>query len=218
LVQRGAAVILSARDPAAAQASADRIGHGARALPVGLDVADQASVNAAVAAITADPGELDVLINNAAAYVDWTEVASRADLTTAHAVMESNLFGACRLTNALLPLLRASPHPRVVHVSSGGGSHADEAFGLTRRGGAAASHGISKAALNALTATQAAELANTPVIVNAVCPGLTATFPGAEQMGARPIPDGAASVVWAATLPDDGPRGGLFRDGRPLGW
>ena len=95
---------------------------------------------------------------------------------------------------------------------------AGEQFGLTRRGGAAASYGISKAALNALTATLAAELADTPILVNAVCPGLTATWPGAEQMGARPLAEGAASVLWAATLPDDGPRGGFFRDGEPLGW
>jgi hypothetical protein len=54
--------------------------------------------------------------------------------------------------------------------------------------------------------------------VNAVCPGLTATYPGAEAMGARPVADGAAGVVWAATLPDDGPTGGFFRDAQPLGW
>jgi hypothetical protein len=64
----------------------------------------------------------------------------------------------------------------------------------------------------------AAELAGTPIMVNAVCPGLTATWPGAEQMGARPVADGARSIVWAATLPDDGPRGGLFRDGETLAW
>jgi NAD(P)-dependent dehydrogenase (short-subunit alcohol dehydrogenase family) len=211
-------VVLSARDPARAAAAAEGIDGDVRALASGLDVTDQASVDAAADAIAADPGTLDVLVNNAAAYVDWTETASAADLDAARGVLETNLFGAWRLTNALLPLLRRSAHPRIVHVSSGAGSHADDAFGLTRRGGAAASYGISKAALNALAATQAAELADTPVIVNAVCPGLTATFPGAEQMGARPVAEGAASVVWAATLPDDGPRGGLFRDGRPLGW
>ena len=118
----------------------------------------------------------------------------------------------------MLPLLRRSAHPRIVMVSSGGGSHTDERFGLARRGGAAASYGVSKAALNALTATLAAELADTPIVVNAVCPGLTATWEGAEQMGARPVEQGAVSVLWAATLPDDGPRGGFFRDGQPLGW
>jgi NAD(P)-dependent dehydrogenase (short-subunit alcohol dehydrogenase family) len=218
LAARGATVIVSARDPARAAATATTLDGDVRPLPVGLDVGDPQSVAATADAVVATAGALDVLVNNAAAYVDWTETASGADLDAAHAVLETNLFGAWRLTNALLPLLRRSPHPRVVHVSSGAGSHADAAFGLTRRAGAAASYGISKAALNALTATQAAELADTPVIVNAVCPGLTATFPGAEAMGARPVTDGAASVVWAATLPDDGPRGGLFRDGTPLGW
>ena len=56
------------------------------------------------------------------------------------------------------------------------------------------------------------------ILVNAVCPGLTATAPGMEAMGARPVADGAAGVVWAATLPDDGPSGGFFRDGRPVPW
>lgn len=210
LAERGETVIVSARDGARAQAVADEI--GGRALE--LDVTDPASVAAAAESLD----HLDVLINNAAAFVDWTEMATAADLGTASAVLDTNLLGPWRVTQALLPLLRRSEHPRVVMVSSGGGSHADEQFGLTRRGGAAATYGISKAALNALTATLAAELAETPVLVTAVCPGLTATWPGAEQMGARPVAEGAASVVWAATLPDDGPRGGFFRDGEPLGW
>jgi NAD(P)-dependent dehydrogenase (short-subunit alcohol dehydrogenase family) len=210
LTERGETVIVSARDGARARQVADEL--GARA--VELDVTDDASVAAAAGAI----GELDVLVNNAAAFVDWSEMASAADLATAREVIDTNLLGTWRVTQAMLPLLRRSAHPRIVMVSSGGGSHADEQFGLTRRGGAAATYGISKAALNALTATLAAELASTPVLVNAVCPGLTATWPGAEQMGARPVADGAASVLWAATLPDDGPRGGFFRDGEPLGW
>ena len=210
LAERGETVIVTARDPARARETAEEL--GVRGLA--LDVTDEASVAAAAGALDG----LDVLINNAAAFVDWTEMASAADLATARSVLDTNLLGAWRVTRALLPLLRESAHPRIVMVSSGGGSHADGQFGLTRRGGAAATYGISKAALNALTATLAAELADTPILVNAVCPGLTATWPGAEQMGARPVADGAASVVWAATLPDDGPRGGFFRDGEPLGW
>jgi NAD(P)-dependent dehydrogenase (short-subunit alcohol dehydrogenase family) len=73
-------------------------------------------------------------------------------------------------------------------------------------------------ALLALTTTLAAELENTPVIVNAVDPGLTATWPGAEARGARPVADSVPGIVWAATLPDDGPRGGFFRDRQPLPW
>ena len=99
-------------------------------LPVGLDVADAQSVRTAVATLTEDPGRLDILINNAAAYVDWTEMASTADMDAARKVMEVNLFGAWRMTNALLPLLRRSEHPRVVHISSGAGSHDDENSGF----------------------------------------------------------------------------------------
>jgi NAD(P)-dependent dehydrogenase (short-subunit alcohol dehydrogenase family) len=98
-------------------------------------------------------------------------------------------------------------------VASGAGSHGDPVFGLPTGGGAPATYGISKAAVLALSSTFAAELADTPVLVNAVCPGLTATAPGMEQMGARPVDAGAAGIVWAATLPDDGPRDGFFRDG-----
>ena len=133
-------------------------------------------------------------------------------------MLETNLFGSWRLTHALLPLLRRSPSPRIVNVSSGGGSHDDPAFGLRARGGAASSYGISKAALNALTSTLATELAGAPILVNAVCPGLTATWPGAEGMGARGVEESAVGVVWAATLPDCGPTGRFFRDQRPLPW
>jgi hypothetical protein len=69
-----------------------------------------------------------------------------------------------------------------------------------------------------MSGTLAAELADTPVLVDAFCPGLTATFDGADQKGASPIAEGADSVVWAALLPDDGPRGGFVRDGNPVPW
>jgi NAD(P)-dependent dehydrogenase (short-subunit alcohol dehydrogenase family) len=220
LAERGATVLVSARNPAKADQTAAELGRAGdvRALPVGLDVNEERAARETAAVLRRDPGRLDVLINNAAAYVDWTELASAADLSASEQVLSTNLFGAWRTIQALLPLLRDSPHPRIVNVSSGAGSHGDEQFGLTRRRGAAASYGISKAAQNALTATLAAELADSQILVNAVCPGLTATWPGAEHMGARPIGEGAASIVWAATLPDDGPSGGLFRDGHPLPW
>ncbi len=182
-----------------------------------LDVADDASPRALAADLGWALGRIDVLVNNAGEPPDWTETAGTADLRAAHAVLETNLFGAWRTTQALLPLLRRSRHGRIVNVSSGGGSHADPRFGLAA-GAPIASYGISKAALNALTVKLALELREDGILVNAVCPNLTATAPGMEEIGARPVAEGAASVVWAAMLPDDGPTGGFFRDGRPHGW
>ena len=132
--------------------------------------------------------------------------------------MNTNLYGTWAMIQAFLPLLHRSEHPRIVNVASAAGSHGNPIYGLAARNGAAASYGISKTALLALTAALAAELAGTPFIVNAVDPDLTATWPGAEATGARPAGVSAEGVIWAATLPDDGPRGGFYRDGHGLPW
>jgi NAD(P)-dependent dehydrogenase (short-subunit alcohol dehydrogenase family) len=220
LAERGMRVVLSARDPDAAARAALNLGAvgDVTALDVGLDVASAESIGRAREDFAHRWDRLDVLVNNAAAYVAWDESVTGADLDRATDVMTTNLFGPWRMTLAFLPLLRESAHPRIVNVSSGAGSHGDEVFGLHVGDGSAPAYGISKAAQNALTSKLAAALADTPVIVNAVCPGLTATWPGAESLGARPVTEGATGIVWAATLPDDGPRGGLFRDGAPLPW
>ena len=219
LARLGLRTVLTARDEAAATATASKLAD--EGLPVegmALDVTSSASITALAQRLRAEVGRLDVLVNNAAGYVDWSETATSADLAASRALFETNLFGTWAVTQALLPLLQESDHPRLVNVASGAGSHGDLQFGLTTNKGATASYGISKAAVNALTSKLAAELQSTPVLVNSVCPGLTATAPGMEAMGARPVSDGAASVVWAAVLPDDGPRGGFFRDGKPLPW
>ncbi len=212
-------VILTARSQEKATEAADKLtSDGLRVVPKVVDVADTDSVKALATEIESEFGHIDILVNNAAAFADWGEMASTADLKKAHAILETNLFGTWRMAQAFIPLLRKSEHPRLVNVGSGGGTHADPYFGLTSNGGAAATYGISKAALHALTVKLAAELADTPIMVNAAGPGLTATAPGMEAMGARPVAEGAKSIVWACLLPDDGPRGGLFRDGEPIGW
>jgi NAD(P)-dependent dehydrogenase (short-subunit alcohol dehydrogenase family) len=216
LAADGHHVVVTARDAEAAEAHAGEMrsdGYGATALS--LDISDPGSVSALARAIGGGP--LDVLVNNAAAFADWTETASTADLDAAQAVVATNLFGTWRVVQALLPALRRAAPARIVNVGSGAGSHGDPGFGLAT-GPAAASYAISKAALHALTAKLAVELRDERILVNAVDPGLTATAPGMEAMGARPVAEGAAGIVWAATLGDDGPTGGLFRDGRPLPW
>ena len=177
--------------------------------PVQLDVSDDASVQAAAAWVADELGRCDVLINNAAIEYDTDQRASSADLDRVHSAMETNLFGAWRMVLAFLPLLRASPHPRIVNVSSEGGS-------LASMGGGTPAYHTTKAALNALTLTLAAELRRDGILVNAICPGWTATDMGGHA--GRPVSEGAASVMWAVELPDDGPSGGFFRDGRPVPW
>ena len=151
---------------------------------------------------------LDILVNNAAILYDTWARASTADLDEVHTALETNLFGAWRTTLAFLPHLRQSAHPRVVNVSSESGS-------LSGMSGGTPAYSVSKAALNALTRMLAQELRRDRMLVNAVCPGWTDTDMG---QGGRPVEQGAASVIWAAELADDGPTGGFFRDGRPTRW
>ena len=198
LARGGHEVILGSRD----RAKGERVANGLRV--VELDVADDASVQRAAAEIDA----LDVLVNNAAILYDTWARASTADLDEVHTALETNLFGAWRTTLAFLPHLRQSAHPRVVNVSSESGS-------LSGMSGGTPAYSVSKAALNALTRMLAQELRRDRILVNAVCPGWTDTDMG---QGGRPVEQGAASVIWAAELGDDGPTGGFFRDGRPLDW
>lgn len=186
--------------------------------PYALDVTAPTSVQALAAAVQREYGRLDILINNAAGVAPTGEQAATADLAVAHQVLETTLFGAWQLTQALLPLLRRSPSGRVVNVSSGAGSHGDPSFGMTTNNQMGTSYAVAKTALNGLTAKLAHEEKTPNLLINAVCPGFTATFEGGAAMGARPVAEGAASVVWAALLPNDGPTGGFFRDGQPLPW
>jgi NAD(P)-dependent dehydrogenase (short-subunit alcohol dehydrogenase family) len=197
LAARGYTVIAGARDPSSGPAIDGDV------RPVALDVTDDASV----AAVREGLDALDVLVNNAAIHYDTWQRVLTADLQIAREALETNTLGPWRMALAFADLLRASPHGRIVNVTSGAGS-------LTGMGAGHPAYSLSKTGLNALTLMLAADLRRDRVLVNAVCPGWVATDMGGP--GGRPLADGAAGIVWAATLPDDGPTGGLFRDGRPI--
>jgi NAD(P)-dependent dehydrogenase (short-subunit alcohol dehydrogenase family) len=207
LAGKGYAVIVSARDAAKAAAFAEEIGGGARGLE--LDVSDPASIERVVAAVTAEPGRLDVLVNNAGIGLDWGVSATEPDFEKIQQIAETNLYGAYRLAVGLLPLLRGSDHPRIVNVSSGMG-------GVAEMGGWSPGYRLSKAGLNAVTRMLSTELADAGFLVNSACPGFVDTDMGGPMGAQKPVEDGAAGIVWLATLPDDGPTGGFFRDGRPV--
>ncbi|HEY3006618.1 MAG TPA: SDR family NAD(P)-dependent oxidoreductase [Micromonosporaceae bacterium] len=208
LARRADTVVMGSRDPAKGERAAAAIGDE-HILVRRLDVTDPAGLAQLADELADRFGRLDVLVNNAAILYDTWQQASNADLDVVREALETNLLGAWRTVLAFLPLLRASAHPRIVNVSS-------EAGALASMGGGEPAYDISKAALNALTRKLAAELARDGVLVNAVCPGWVATDMGGP--GGAPVAAGAASVLWAVDLPDDGPSGGFFRHGRPLPW
>jgi NAD(P)-dependent dehydrogenase (short-subunit alcohol dehydrogenase family) len=199
LAARGHTVIAAARDPHAIPHIAGDV------RPVRLDVTNQREI----AAVQRELDSLDVLVNNAAIHYDTWQRVLTADLDVVREALETNTLGPWRLAIACSELLRKSPHGRIVNVSSGAGA-------LTGMGDGHPAYSISKAALNALTLMLAQALRRDRVLVNAVCPGWVDTDMGGP--GGRPVADGAAGIVWAATLPDDGPTGGFFRDGRRIDW
>lgn len=206
LAQQGMRVLLAARDSAKGETAAREVSRcGLEVEAVELDVTHSASIRALGDLL----GAVDVLINNAGVDYDTDQTAVSADLARVRRVFDTNLFGAWAVAQAVAPGMRRRRWGRIVNVSSGAGSLASMERG-------APGYSASKVALNALTRLLAGELSGTGVLVNSICPGWVATDMGGR--GGRPAPDGAASVVWGATLPDDGPTGGFFRDGRPVAW
>jgi NAD(P)-dependent dehydrogenase (short-subunit alcohol dehydrogenase family) len=209
LAERGYTVVLGSRDIGKGEAAARKVRAGDGVIVRKLDVTDQSDIDRLHDEIAKTFGSLQVLVNNAAIHYDTDQNAFNADLQIVQEALDTNLLGAWRMCNAFIPLMRKGRHGRIVNVSSEAGS-------LTEMGGGTPAYAVSKAALNALTRILAAELRRDRILVNAVSPGWVATDMGGP--GGRPVRAGAASVVWAVELPDSGPTGGFFRDGRPVPW
>jgi len=211
LAKRAFVVLLSARDEGKARSAAKKLADIGTVEPILLDVADASSIENAAAEVASRYGVLDVLVNNAGINYDTWETVANANIEgTVMETITTNLLGPWRLCQAFLPLLRKSGAARIVNVSSESGS-------LENMGAGPPAYQVTKAALNALTRTLAGELRGVRILVNAVCPGWVATDMGGAG-ASRSVREGAAGIVWAATLPDNGPSGGFFRDGKPLPW
>ncbi len=212
LAAAGHQVTITARDLDEAVAAADELARNAGGEVAGaaLEVTDPDSVRRLVSEVSNDPGRLDTLVNNAGIVGGYGTPAAALDLADVREVLETNLLGAWELTQAALPLLRKSPAPRIVNISSGMGQ-------LDEMGGGAAAYRVSKSGLNALTRVIANEERDAGLLVNTMCPGWVKTDLGGPN-ATRSIEEGADTAIWLADLPDDGPSGGFFRDREPIPW
>ncbi len=208
LTELGNSVLIGSRDLEAGEEAAKSLRRlGLDAAPIHVDLTLPATIDAAINDIAQSGRQLDVLVNNAGVLhekplLELTD-AQLADSIAVH------LAGPLRLIRALAPNMIARGYGRIVNVSSGWGSFAE---GM----GGPGAYGVTEAALNALTVRLAKELPSA-VKVNAMCPGWVRTRMGGA--GATRTPDaGADTAVWLATLPDDGPTGGFFRDRKPIEW
>jgi NAD(P)-dependent dehydrogenase (short-subunit alcohol dehydrogenase family) len=210
LAQLGLTVILSARDLTKGEVAAKQlIERGLDVIFYELDVLNQSHMNRIIRQIEQRFGRLDVLVNNAAILYDTWQSAVNAELEIVNQALASNLFGPWKLSQLCIPLMKRNNYGRIVNVSSGAGS-------LHYMGSGSPAYSVSKAALNAFSRILAADLHGTGILVNSVDPGWVATDMGGR--GGRPVEDGAKGIVWAATLPDNGPSGGFFFDGKPAPW
>jgi NAD(P)-dependent dehydrogenase (short-subunit alcohol dehydrogenase family) len=205
----GFLVALGSRDLRAGELAAKELDpEGSHIVACPLEVDNSLSVGVLAGWMKERFGRADVLVNNASTPYDRWATAGNADLGMVAEAIDVNLFGPWRVIHALLPLLRSSPRPRIVNVSS-------EDASIAAMTGGSPAFSVSKASLNALTRLLAGELGRDGILVNAVCPGQP--HDQAHPTG-RTMAQAAASVVWAVTLPNGGPTGTFTRDGQPFPW
>jgi NAD(P)-dependent dehydrogenase (short-subunit alcohol dehydrogenase family) len=208
LGERGITVVMGSRD--AEQGREAAAGLPDEVVVHQLDVADPESVERLARSVEEEFGRLDILVNNAAISNDEGQSGADADLDRVKEALEANLFGAWRLCELAIPMMRRNGYGRIVNVSTGLAS-------LEDMGGGSPGYRVSKTALNVLTRILASELRGSGILVNAVNPGWVQTDMGGSS-ATRTVEEGAEALVWAATLPNNGPNGGFFRDRQPVAW
>jgi NAD(P)-dependent dehydrogenase (short-subunit alcohol dehydrogenase family) len=211
LAKIGFSVILSSRDEQKGLQAVSKLkSAGLDILYHKLDVTHGDDVNKIVRFIEKEIGRLDVLINNAGVYLDEGRNILDIEDEVMKTTMDINLMGPFYLCRAIIPIMKKNKYGRIVNLSSGLGS-------ISSMGGGTGAYKISKAALNALTRILAAEVDSRQIKVNSLSPGWVKTEMGGKHAN-RSLDEAAEGIVGLATLPEDGPTGGFFRDQKQLPW
>jgi NAD(P)-dependent dehydrogenase (short-subunit alcohol dehydrogenase family) len=216
LVLQGYRVIFTSRDPLKGSQSVEKLRQEIDSAMPGelvyhpLDVTDASSIKSLHGFVIAQYGAVDALVNNAAILLDQNGRILHTPLDVYRQTMETNCFGPLLLCQTFIPDMLSRNYGRVVNVSSGAGQIGDMIDDMT-------AYRLSKIALNGLTRMLADSLRGTNVLVNAACPGWVHSDMGGPE-APRSEDEGAAGIVWLATLPDGGPQCGFFRDGQPIPW
>ena len=209
LAQKGFYVYIGSRNPENGLQAVEKL----KALnltnveSIQLNVTDDNSVKNARIEIGNKTDVLDVLINNAGINGGSPNAALEASTNQFLAAFDTNLFGVVRVTQAFIDLLKKSPEPRIVMVSTSVGSLSlqSDPNWLAYNFAKYAVYGSSKAALNMFTIHLAYELRDTAFKVNAVCPGYTKTDFTNHNGGE--VEKAAKRIVKYALLDKDGVTG-----------
>ena len=212
LARQQVGVVIGSRDPGKGEkACAEMRAEGLEVASLQLDVVDTKSVRRFVERVDKQFGAPGILVNNAGVFPESYEArVTEVPTSVWRETIETNLFGAVRMCREVVPLMQRLKFGRVVNISSGMGQMQKMASGSP-------AYRVSKAALNALTITLAAEVAGEGILVNSMSPGWVRTGMGGDE-APRTVEEGAETAVWLALLPSNGPTGQFFRDRKPIPW
>ncbi len=210
LAEKGCRVVLTSRDAEKGKAAAKQLGQkGLEVSYCTCDVTKEDSIKKLAQYVGKEFGRADILVNNAAIYIDKGGVLD-VPTDVYRDTMETNTLGPLRMCKAFIPMMVKNGYGRVVNVSSESGQFESLA-------GYTPAYAVSKAALNALTVMLAGAVGGNDILINAGSPGWVRTRMGGPSAPGS-VEEGADTIVWLATLPAGGASGGFFRDRKRIPW